>query len=176
MYHLNLTLDPAGKKPMYEQLYRFLADEIRSGVIGSGERLPSKRALCAQLGVSRSTVEAACDLLLAEGYAVSRPRSGFFAADVLTQTAPTEQPARKPAPPEPSALFRKNILRSRSRKTKLSPPCGSWSAANPGRKQSLPDCPVPWRKRWKDPIGSWRKTCCVNRDICCLKAMRFSGF
>ena len=125
MYHLNLTLDPAGKKPMYEQLYRFLADEIRSGVIGSGERLPSKRALCAQLGVSRSTVEAACDLLLAEGYAVSRPRSGFFAADVLTQTAPTEQPARKPAPPEP--VSREEDLFSTSAVDVSQFPYASWA-------------------------------------------------
>ena len=92
MDYLNLNLDPNASRPMYEQLYRALSGDIRSGAIGSGEKLPSKRALCAQLGVSRSTVEAAYDLLLAEGYAVSRPRSGYFAAELLAQAEPAEQP------------------------------------------------------------------------------------
>ena len=108
MDYLNLNLDPNGSRPMYEQLYRVLSGGIRSGAIGSGEKLPSKRALCAQLGVSRSTVEAAYDLLLAEGYTVSRPRSGYFAADLLAQAEPSELPRQAEPPraePADSPLF-----------------------------------------------------------------------
>lgn len=84
MFSLILTLDPNCKTPMYDQLYRAIAAAIREGRLRHGERLPSKRALCAQLGVSRSTVETAYALLCAEGYVESRPRSGFFAANYIT--------------------------------------------------------------------------------------------
>ncbi len=83
MFSLALNLDPKGKTPMYEQLYAAVAGAIREGALRSGEKLPSKRALCAQLGVSRSTVETAYELLLAEGYVESRPRSGYYAAEYV---------------------------------------------------------------------------------------------
>ena len=123
MYHLNLTLDPGGKKPMYEQLYRFLADEIRAGNLRAGEKLPSKRLLCAELGVSRSTVEAAYDLLCGEGYAVSRPRSGFFAADVLAQTEIPAPPVRK----QPKPASREENLFSTSAVDVSLFPYASWA-------------------------------------------------
>ena len=87
MFTLALSLDPKGRMPMYEQLYAAMADAIREGALRHGEKLPSKRALCAQLGVSRSTVETACELLLAEGYVESRPRSGYYVAEYQTVAA-----------------------------------------------------------------------------------------
>ena len=84
MFSLALTLDPAGRTPMYEQLYGAVAGAIREGTLRHGEKLPSKRALCASLGVSRSTVETAYELLLAEGYVESRPRSGYYVAEYET--------------------------------------------------------------------------------------------
>lgn len=123
MYHLNLTLDPGGKKPMYEQLYRFLADEIRAGNLRAGEKLPSKRLLCTELGISRSTVEAAYDLLCGEGYAVSRPRSGFFAADVLAQVEIPAPPVRK----QPKPASREENLFSTSAVDVSLFPYASWA-------------------------------------------------
>ena len=73
------VLDPNARMPMYEQLYRALKEDILSGAICGGEKLPSKRALAEHLSVSRITVENAYSQLLAEGYLVSRPRSGFYA-------------------------------------------------------------------------------------------------
>ena len=84
MFTLALTLDANGRTPMYEQLYAAIAGAIREGALRHGEKLPSKRALCASLGVSRSTVETACELLLAEGYVESRPRSGYYVAEYQT--------------------------------------------------------------------------------------------
>ena len=69
--------------PLYEQLYRHLVEEIRRGRPAPGEKLPSKRRLCALLGVSMSTVETAYSLLTAESYVISRPRSGYTVADLL---------------------------------------------------------------------------------------------
>jgi len=73
------VLDPNSKTPLYEQLYRALKEDILSGAITGGEKLPSKRALAEHLSVSRITVENAYSQLLAEGYLTSRPRSGFYA-------------------------------------------------------------------------------------------------
>lgn len=64
----------------YMQLYHQLRRDIISGEIANGEKLPSKRLLAGELGISLVTVEHALELLLDEGYAVSRERSGYFAA------------------------------------------------------------------------------------------------
>ncbi len=99
--------DTACKRPLYDQLYRALAGEIKSGAIAPGERLPSKRALSAQLRLSQSTVETAYSMLLAEGYIQSRPRSGYFACAVEAPLAPEEAPCPPPSAsvlPEDTAL------------------------------------------------------------------------
>ena len=87
------------------------------------EKLPSKRLLCAELGVSRSTVEAAYDLLCGEGYAVSRPRSGFFAADVLAQAEIPAPPVRK----QPKPASREDNLFSTSAVDVSLFPYASWA-------------------------------------------------
>ena len=89
MFTLALTLDPNGRTPMYEQLSAAIAGAIREGALRHGEKLPSKRTLCASLGVSRSTVETACELLLAEGYVESRPRSGYYVAEYVAPVVGT---------------------------------------------------------------------------------------
>lgn len=98
--HITLPVFQPGV-PLYEQLYRHLAGEIAAGRLAAGTKLPSKRQLCALLGVSMSTVDTACSLLAAEGYVTVRPRSGSIVADLLPLSPP---PAADlpPAPPEPS--------------------------------------------------------------------------
>ena len=71
-------LNSQDKKPLYEQLYEYIKEEIRSGRLAAGERLPSKRTLAAHLKVSRSTVEMAYDQLVSEGYIRARERSGYY--------------------------------------------------------------------------------------------------
>lgn len=63
---------------LVHQVQRIVERQIISRTLGPGGRLPSSRLLAAQLGVSRSTVVAALDLLVAQGYVESRPRSGLF--------------------------------------------------------------------------------------------------
>ena len=92
MFSFALNLDPKGKTPMYEQLYTAIAEAVRTGALRHGEKLPSKLALCALLGVSRSTVETAYELLRAEGYVTARARSGFYAADYVPLQAQEEAP------------------------------------------------------------------------------------
>ena len=78
------VLDPGARIPLYEQLYRAVKEDILSGAIAGGEKLPSKRALAEHPSVSRITVENAYEQLLAEGYLISRPRSGYFAQRLQT--------------------------------------------------------------------------------------------
>lgn len=77
---LTYELKKDKKKPLYLGLYDHVREDIRSGAIAPGEKLPSKRTLAEHLGVSVVTVDAAYKLLIDEGYAVSRERSGYFAA------------------------------------------------------------------------------------------------
>ena len=73
-----IELDPRLKRPLYEQLYAALADEIRTGQRAPGTPLPGRRTMAAQQGVSVNTVDAAYQMLAAEGLAEPRPRSGFY--------------------------------------------------------------------------------------------------
>lgn len=91
------------KAPLYEQLYTALADEIRSGQRAPGTALPGRRTMAAQLGVSINTVDAAYQMLAAEGLAEARPRSGFYVQKTYgmlhSRTArPGDTPAAAQAP------------------------------------------------------------------------------
>lgn len=83
MYNITLTLEGNSRIPMYEQLYRYFAEEIQSGRLPAGTKLPSKRSLCAHLGVSRSTVENSYAILVAEGYVQAVAKSGYYVADLV---------------------------------------------------------------------------------------------
>src|SRR5262245_52821739 len=51
-----------------------------AGALSAGDRLPSSRALAAELGVSRSVAEQAYEQLLAEGWLEARRGAGTFVA------------------------------------------------------------------------------------------------
>ena len=76
MYNFTIELDQTVKKPLYMQIYEHIADEIRNGRLEENERVPSKKALSAHLGVSANTVETAYEILAQEGYLRPVPRSG----------------------------------------------------------------------------------------------------
>ncbi|MDI1338469.1 PLP-dependent aminotransferase family protein [Polaromonas sp.] len=61
--------------PLNRRVYQALKSGIREGRFGPGSRLPSTRALAADLGVSRNTVTLAYEQLAAEGYVASKDRS-----------------------------------------------------------------------------------------------------
>lgn len=74
---------PAPDTPLYQQIYAHLQSAILAGKLPGGLKLPSTRALAAELLVSRNTVLTAYDQLTAEGYLESVAGSGTFVADVL---------------------------------------------------------------------------------------------
>lgn len=95
MKELTIRLDNGSGVPLYEQIYRFIAEEIGAGRLHTGERLPSKRALSRHLRVSQSTVETAYGLLTAEGFLEARDRRGFFVLPMQALQSPRPAPPRE---------------------------------------------------------------------------------
>src|SRR3989454_8225365 len=82
-----IRLDRMAAEPLHQQLYRQIRDELVSGSFSdTSSRLPSSRALAADLGIARLTVNLAFSKLHAEGYLQSKVRSGTFVADSLPET------------------------------------------------------------------------------------------
>lgn len=77
---MKYKLDSVSNKPVYVQLYEALRNDIVAGLFPYDSRLPSKRILAEELGVSLVTVEHAYALLCEEGYVRPRQRSGFYAS------------------------------------------------------------------------------------------------
>ena len=101
---LTYELEKTPGVPLYEALYRCIREDILSGRLMPGEKLPSKRALCAHLEVSKITVEGAYNQLLAEGYLRSVEKVGYY-VEALERPAQKEVlPAPAPKPEEEELL------------------------------------------------------------------------
>ncbi|MGV4321049.1 MocR-like pyridoxine biosynthesis transcription factor PdxR [Bacillus mojavensis] len=92
-------LDKTSKTPLYEQLYTYFKQEMSHARITKGMRLPSKRRLSGLLGVSTATVERAYEQLTAEGYVKSKPKIGWFAADIEPEFPNAPIPYQPPPQP-----------------------------------------------------------------------------
>lgn len=82
--------------PLYEALYRCIRRDILEGTLKPGTKLPSKRALSQNLEVSKITVEAAYNQLLAEGYIRSQEKVGYFVEAVEGRNPPPPTQAEQP--------------------------------------------------------------------------------
>lgn len=94
---IDLSLTNRAGHPLYLQIYENIVSQIKDGRLMPGCRLPGKRSMAEQLAVAVNTVDTAYQMLLAEGYLESRPRSGFFVlpyTDTLL-AAPGEKPERR---------------------------------------------------------------------------------
>jgi GntR family transcriptional regulator/MocR family aminotransferase len=101
-----IRLDRAAAEPLHQQLYRQIRDELISGSFNdNSSRLPSSRALAADLGISRFTVGLAFSRLHAEGYLRSRIGSGTFVADALPEIfLSARKPREEPQIERPARL------------------------------------------------------------------------
>lgn len=79
---LTYDLDKRGSTPLYDYLYQCIRQDIISGRLQAGERLPSKRTLAQHLSVGIITVANAYAQLAVEGYITSREKKGYFVEDV----------------------------------------------------------------------------------------------
>ncbi len=72
--------DPNSNVPMYRQLSDSIRELIKSGRLERGGRLPATRELAGWLGLNRTTVSAAYDLLESEGLIAGQVGRGSFVA------------------------------------------------------------------------------------------------
>lgn len=101
---LTYELKKAPGVPLYEALYRCIRADILSGKLAPGEKLPSKRALSANLKVSKITVEGAYDQLLAEGYIRAEEKVGYF-VETVERIAPERAPVSRPEQKETAEMI-----------------------------------------------------------------------
>ncbi|MCO1604333.1 MocR-like pyridoxine biosynthesis transcription factor PdxR [Desulfosporosinus nitroreducens] len=69
---LGIELNRNHELQLWRQIYQHLKELMLSGQLKAGEALPSTRELAKELKVSRNTVCEAYDLLIAEGFIISR--------------------------------------------------------------------------------------------------------
>lgn len=89
---LTYSFENIGKTSLYEHLYNCIKNDIMTGLLKNGSKLPSKRSFAKNLGISSITVENAYAQLIAEGYIYSIPKKGYYVSDVsqiLTMPAST---------------------------------------------------------------------------------------
>ncbi|PRY52964.1 GntR family transcriptional regulator [Knoellia remsis] len=75
-----ITVDVSAPEPPYEQVRTQLAGLISHGQLATGDRLPTVRALAADLGLAVNTIARAYKELEAEGLVVTRRRAGTVVA------------------------------------------------------------------------------------------------
>ena len=96
-FDLAIDLPERASRQVGSDLHRQLRSAIVGGRLQPGVRLPATRELAAALDVSRNTVVAAYDLLLAEGYVRAHGRGGTLVADFLSQAPQRERSESGPA-------------------------------------------------------------------------------
>src|SRR5262245_33726421 len=78
-----VTIDRGSSRPLYRQLCDAYREAIVERRLRGGERVPSTRAVAAELGISRVPVLNAFEQLIAEGYFEGRRGSGTYVARSL---------------------------------------------------------------------------------------------
>ncbi len=110
MHEMTIQLQTEGKLCLYEQIYEYIKNEIKSGKLLAGERLPSTRSLAEYLQVARSTVDYAYGQLLSEGYIESRPCKGHFVCSMEEMfRLEAESAGRALYPAKESAAIKRRI-------------------------------------------------------------------
>ena len=116
------NLDPASEIPLYRQLASYIQDLVQTGRLSAGNRLPPTRDLATQLGLNRTTVSAAYELLESEGLINGQVGRGSFIASHPSSTTVhnSAQPAgldwvrffesSPPPPPRPPSFTDSGVI------------------------------------------------------------------
>ena len=89
-----ISLNYRDSRPIYEQIRDGLRKLIVTGALSADEKLPSVRALAAQLAINPNTIQRAYNELEGEGYIYSVPGKG----------------SSPPPPPPPDSARRAELL------------------------------------------------------------------
>lgn len=80
-----VTLDYRDVRPIYAQICDGLREQIRTGILPAGERLPSVRELATQLTINPNTIQRSYRQLESEGFIASVPGKGSFVCAIALQ-------------------------------------------------------------------------------------------
>ncbi len=78
------SLDFTSRQPIYEQIYRSVIRYTSLGVLKPDDKLPTVRALAAELGINPNTVSKAYQMLERDGYIYSQTGRGSFISSKLS--------------------------------------------------------------------------------------------
>ena len=98
-YSTLISLDKTCKTPIFLQIASALTENIRSGLIPSGTRLPGTRTMAESLCLHRKTVVAAYDELLAQGWLETQNSRGTFVSQKLPDIKPVSLRKNVSTPP-----------------------------------------------------------------------------
>ena len=110
---MRYSIDKKANIPAYLQIYIQIRDDITKEIYPYNTKLPSKRVLADNVGVSTITVEHAYALLCDEGYIEARERSGYFVIFRIDDDFSSSHISNKPNP------YNKNIYEQLSLEEKL---------------------------------------------------------
>jgi GntR family transcriptional regulator/MocR family aminotransferase len=163
--------------PLFLQIHRRIRGAILGGELRPGAKLPSTRVLAAQLPASRATVQAAYDMLAAEGYVAGQGARGTVVAPLTAVPPPPavpvaapvlDQPALPHIPAPPAKLFQMGLPSIDSFPRKL------WSrlAVRAARRlsaaelvQQLPAGHAPLRQAIAGYLGLARGVACTADQV-----------
>jgi GntR family transcriptional regulator/MocR family aminotransferase len=127
-----IGVDRRSRTPLHRQLYEGYRDAIVERRLRAGERLPSTRALAAELRISRIPVVTAFEQLLAEGYLESHVGSGTFVSAAVQEEPSFQAPAAPRSAPAPGP---RRVSRASER---IVPQSQAWSGGRGAFRLSEP--------------------------------------
>lgn len=160
LFHLNRD---SNASTLQNQIREHLVNAILGGYLPADEPLPSSRSLAKSLQVARNTIVLVYDELTADGYLISKERSGYFVDPAFlnnqTQTANTDDEIS-------DSVYKKTDW---SKKLKVH----AGTQQNPSQAHAWQSFPYPFVYAQLDsklfPIDSWRK---CWRDAVSVQAIR----
>ncbi len=158
---LPIVLDRTASTSVSAQIAVAIREFIANGSLHAGEAVPSSRALATQLGISRGTVVAAYDQLVAESYLVAKPggkttvHADAVAATPRNLTVPAGLVGGKTLHPTQSATRGEREKRTRQDRRQSKKPSID---LRPTARRNVTVNDSAWREAWRSaaeyqPIG-----------------------
>ena len=98
-------------KTIFLQIRDWLVDQILTGKLAPGDRVPSVRELAADIEVNRNTVMRSYALMEQEGIIDNRRGIGFFVSDQARQRLATDEKAQFMRDELPKLIHQAKVLR-----------------------------------------------------------------
>ena len=106
-----LHLDYRDTRPIYTQIADGFRQQITTGVLQAGEKLPSVRELAVQLSINPNTIQRSYRQLEAEGWIATVPGKGCFVSGLPEHSAEERRELLEAFDRAAAALMRVGVTR-----------------------------------------------------------------